>query len=253
VVGEQRAGEAGHRAGDGECGQPKAEGRIAERFHPRLVLPDADERAAEACVEHAVEDDEHGDEEREHDVVEDDIVAEVEAEADVGFPRQAEPVLAAVAFQPDREVVHHLRKGERDHDEVHAVRAQRDGADGQRGQRGNRDGRRPGDPRAGHAFDGERADGVGADAEERGVAEAHHAAVAEDEVQAHRRDGEDQHAPDDADIERLVDRHRQQRKRQRGRKQQPRQKAVEALVDRRHARAGNRPCGRKNSTPAIST
>ena len=49
--------------------------------------------------------------------------------------------------------------------------------------------------RAADAFHRQHADRVRADAEERRVAQAHHPAVAEDEVQAGRGDREDHDAP----------------------------------------------------------
>ena len=44
------------------------------------------------------------------------------------------------------------------------------------------------------AFLRQNADGIAADAEIGGVAEAHHAAEAHDQIEAQRRDRQDQHA-----------------------------------------------------------
>ena len=104
---------------------------------------------------------------------------------------------------------------------------------------------RPGDPQAGDAFGDEDADDVGAGAEERGVAEGHHAAVAEHQVEAGRRHGVDQDAAGEADVEELVRAHCMTSG-----------KAIAARITTKtllHPRAGNRPCGRKNSTAAIRT
>jgi hypothetical protein len=178
---------------------------------------------------------------RKDQVIPDEIVAQLEAEAGRAS-RHRQAVVAAVGLHRHEHVVHHLREGERDHDEVHAARAQRDRADQQRRERRHQDGRRPRDPQAAHALGGKDAHHVGAGAEERGVAEAHHAAVAQHQVQARRRHGIDQNAGGEGDVEVLVERMHDQRKEQN-------QNERNFL----HPRAGNNPCGRKNSTAAIST
>ena len=48
LVGDQGAGQAGHRAGDHEAGQLVTEGRKAERLHAPLVVPRAHQHPAEA-------------------------------------------------------------------------------------------------------------------------------------------------------------------------------------------------------------
>ena len=62
------------------------------------------------------------------------------------------------------------------------------------------------DPAVADAVEAEDADRVGADAEVGGVAERDQAAVAEDQVEAHRGDGEDQDAPRQVEVERLAER-----------------------------------------------
>src|SRR5256885_7355001 len=54
------------------------------------------------------------------------------------------------------------------------------------------------------AIEGENTHGIAADAQVGGMAEGHHAAVAEDQVEADRRDGEDHDAAHEVQIERLV-------------------------------------------------
>ena len=57
----------------------------------------------------------------------------------------------------------------------------------------------------------QEADRVRADAEECGVAEAGHAAEAEDQVQAQRGDAEDHHPRQEGEVVRLVQRERERR------------------------------------------
>ncbi len=108
-------------------------------------------------------------------------------------PRHADdPVLGAEPRRLEGDRVEHLRERERQHDEVHAAHPDREEADDERGEGG---GRRPAATSpaksAGRALEQERGD-VAADAEERGVAERHHAGVAHEEVEAHGEDAPDQ-------------------------------------------------------------
>ena len=191
-------------AGDDEAGELVAVHREADRLGARLVLADGDRstRPKRECISRcrrkiaASEDDEH-------DVVESDLVAEVD-EPSVGALRQRQALVAAVRLHRVDQVEHHLREGERDHDEVHAARAQRDRAD--------EPARRAPTPRPPPASRSRRwsrpsatrmLDDVGAGADERGVAEGDHAAVAEHQVQAGRGDGVDHHAAGEADVEQV--------------------------------------------------
>ena len=56
----------------------------------------------------------------------------------------------------------------------------------------------------GDAVMAQDADGIGADAEIGGMPEAHHAAIAEDEVEAECRDREDEDAGEKVEIEGLA-------------------------------------------------
>ena len=94
----------------------------------------------------------------------------------------------------------------------------------------------------------EHPDGVGADAEVGGVPERDHPAVAEDEVQAQRRDGEDHDAADEIEVERLVEQGRGKRHRREKHEARRRHDRADAGI---HARAGNNPCGLSASTIAI--
>jgi hypothetical protein len=246
LVGEQRAREAADGAGDDEAHQLVAVGREADRLHPRLVLADRLDDAPEARLDEPVHAVQRRGEDREHHVVEGDVVLEVQPEADLGARREVEPVLAAVGLHRDEDVVHHLREGERDHDEVHAAGAERDRADHEREERGEHDCHRPRDPRARDALGHQDPDRVRAGAEERGVAEAHHAAVAEDQVEARGRDRVDHDPRREPDVELPAEWRGGEREGDGGRRRGDRERVP-------HPRAGKRPCGFQNSTAAIST
>jgi indolepyruvate ferredoxin oxidoreductase len=91
--------------------------------------------------------------------------------------------------------------------------------------------------------------------EERRMAQTHHAAEAEDQVQAGRQQREDQHTPQEARIELEPEVRCNPREHRGGDKQQPGQggQPRPSVRARTHARAANSPPGRKNSTAAIST
>src|SRR5207344_434907 len=140
--------------------------------------------------------------ERQADVVEDRRVAQV-GEREGALYLEPHAVVAAEYLERDAEVIEHLRESERDHDEVDAAGADRDRADGERDQRRGADRDRPLQPAARHAVESEDADRVRADTEVSGVAERHHAAVAEDQVEAGGGNPEDQDAPHEVDVEGL--------------------------------------------------
>ena len=101
---------------------------------------------------------------------------------------------------------------------------------------------------------------VGAEAEERGVAERDHAAVAEDEVEARRRDRVDDDPARQAEVEVEAEGAQQPRQRERDGEQDGERDEGAGLdrggagPRRRHqARAGNRPCGLIASTIAMKT
>ena len=129
-----------------------------------------------------------GEQQREAEIVELRPVGEIEQVGELAAAGDGQAVVAAVAVEADAEVIDHLREGERDHDEVDAARAQRERADDQREQRGDGERDRPLHEAGRDAFLRQDADRVAADAEIGGMAEAHHAAVAEDQVEAGRRE-----------------------------------------------------------------
>src|SRR5579883_1045591 len=192
VIGEQDAGQAAQGAGDDEGDQAIAEHREAERRHAQLVRLGAADHVAEARDGEAAAEPQAGAEQREAEPVERRLVAQVdEAEAAAA---DVEAVVAAIGFQPRAEIVDELGEGERDHDEIDAARAQRQGAHdgGPDDRRQQRDG--PLQPAALDALGRQDADGIAADAEEGGVAEAHQPAITKDHVEADRGDRPDDDA-----------------------------------------------------------
>src|SRR3954468_10985347 len=211
VVGVQRAGEAADGAGDDECDETIRVGRETDGARARLVRFRRAQYHAEARLDDAVDEIEHDQHEPEADVVEVHRVAEVD-EAELAARLEPHAVVAAEHIERDAEVVEHLREGEGDHDEIDAARADRHRADGKRDERGRADCNQPLQIAVGDAIEGEDADRIGADAKIGGMTEGDQAAVAEDQVQARRGDGENHDSPHEVDVERLVDRadHRRQ-------------------------------------------
>ena len=205
VVGHQRAREARRRSGHDEPRQLVAIHGEPQGQHPFLVLLAALQHHAEAGTHQPPADHQEGRQDQEADVVEGRLVFEIENREPVPLG-DAQSVVAAVHLQGDEEVVEHLRECQRDHDEVHPAGAQADGAHQQGEQRRARHRQRPHGQGALQAGQGKRpgrsvaagrvkrkdADDIGARAEVGRVAEAHHAAEAEDEVEAHRGQGEDE-------------------------------------------------------------
>ena len=101
-------------------------------------------------------------------------------------------------------------------------------------------------------FEGKNADGIATDAKIGGVTETHHPAIAEDQIEAHRRKRQDHDAREQREQEAAagkfdVERQKHEREQQ--------QKAHDgAQIERRDHLlfAGNRPSGRMTSTIAIS-
>ena len=196
-----------------------------------------------------------GAEQGEAEPVEGRLVAQVD-QAGEAAAADVEPVVAAIGLEARGDVVDELREGQRDHDEVDAARAQRQRADQRRPQRPRRR------CATGHCsqplwmpLGRQDADGIAADAEEHGVAEAHQPAIAQDHVEADRGDRPDDDARADRQQVALVEGLRQQRQRGQDDQQQRGDEAARRAQSSRSltARCPNRPVGRHTSTPAITT
>ena len=118
--------------------------------------------------------------------------------------------------------IEHLRKRQRDHDEVDAFHPDHEGSDHERADPRDHDGRGQRQPEIGGVVLGcEEPKRVGADAEERGVAKRYEPGVTNQEIQGEREDREDHHLGDELGVERRArereQRERYQRSRQRNR------------------------------------
>jgi len=128
-----------------------------------------------------------------HHVVEHVVALEharAEQEA-AGGQRQA--VVAAIGRERGGEEEQHLPESERDHDEVDALRPHRDRAGDEGEQRRAAERHEELDEPVLDPVACQDPYRIGADAEERRVAEGDQRPVAEDEIEGHRRDGEDHH------------------------------------------------------------
>src|SRR5213078_296658 len=143
LVREERAGEAARAAREDEGGELVAEGREADGPRAWFVGLGGPNDHAEAGVDDPVAQDEEEDEQRQDEVVEGVRVAQVDETGELAARPERHPVVAAVGLEADPEVVEHLRKGERDHDEVHAAGPDRDRADDERHHRRRGDRHRP--------------------------------------------------------------------------------------------------------------
>jgi hypothetical protein len=112
--------------------------------------------------------------------------------------RRAHPdgqaVIAAIGRERACGEIRHLPECERDHDEVDALGAQADDAGREREQRRDDERHGQGDQHVADAVRAEDADRIGAEPDEGRVTERDERAVADQQVERERRDGEDHHA-----------------------------------------------------------
>src|SRR5947199_2782086 len=252
MVGEQRAGEPAQHAREYETEQLVAIGGKADRPHASFVRARPLNHRAEAGMYKPPYQIDRRQQQRETEIVEDRLVREIDDSAELAAFVDGHAVVAAVAVEPDGDVVDHLRERQRDHDEIDATRAQRERADRNREERRRRHCQRPLQEARIHSFLGENSHRIAADSEIGGMTKAHHAAEAHDQIQAHRRDRENDNAREQRDHEgvatgRGVDWYQRQDGNHTGDESVARSE--------RHAHrcaAGNRPSGRKTSTAAMS-
>src|SRR5712671_3226757 len=252
VVGEQHAGQPADGAGEEEADEPVAEGRKADRAHAPVVRARALDHHAEARIDDAPDQIEDGQQQSETQIIELHTVGEVDRVAEAAATVDSETVVAAIAVEADRDVIDHLRKGERDHDEIDAAGAQAERADDEPEQRRRRNRQRPLHEPGRYAFLGQDADHIAAEAEIGGMAETHHAAVTQNEVEAGGGEGEDDDAGEQSEREELAGQDhidRQQRKKD----EQRTDHDTAGGEEHAHFRStGNRPCGRRTRTMAIN-
>src|SRR5712671_925417 len=252
VVGEQHAGQPADGARDHETDEPVAEGWKTDRAHAPVVRARALDHHAEARIDDPPDPIDDGEQQPETQIVELHPVGEVDRIAERAALVDGETVVAAIAVEADRDVIDHLREGERDHDEIDAAGAQAERPDREREEGGRRQRERPLDEAGADAFLGEDPHHVSADPQIGGMPEAHHAAESHDQVEAHRRHGEDEDAGEQRHQEIVAGQrtiHREQ--------PDERQHAGRGRVARREPGghrpdAGKRPSGRKTRIAAIS-
>jgi hypothetical protein len=130
VIGHERAGQSRDAAGDDEDDELVRVGRKADGGRAPLVVANAADHHAELRLDDPVreQDDQH--QQNEHDVIEGRMIGERNEPQTVALG-QGETVVAAPIAQALREIIDHLGKGERHHDELEAARAQRERSDRQ--------------------------------------------------------------------------------------------------------------------------
>ena len=189
-----RAGEPGQRRRQHEGEQLVAIGVVAERDRARLVLADRLQHLAERRMDDAVDEQEAGDEDRQHDVVHaPDVVDRSSSAEELAARHRLDAVLAAGERRLQAEEVHHLRQRQRDHREVDALAADRqqpgDDAQQRRGRRAQQDRELR---RQAPDLRGVRAD-VAGHAEEHRMAERQQADEADQQVERAGEQREAQH------------------------------------------------------------
>jgi hypothetical protein len=118
------SGEAAHRAGDDEADQPVPRGGKADRLHALLVGAQALHHQAEARIDDAPDQINAAEQAPGTEIVKLDAARQIDQAGKVAALVDRQAVIAAIARQSGRDVIGHLREGERDHDEINATRAQ---------------------------------------------------------------------------------------------------------------------------------
>src|SRR5215216_4758563 len=219
MIGEQRAGETAEAARDDETDETIAEGRKADRLHSAVVRARALDHHAEAGVHNAPAQIDAGEQQHQAQVIELRAIVEIDQVGELAAPANGQAVIATVAVEADADVVDHLREGERDHDEIDAAGTQRQRPDDERQQSRYRNCDRPLQKAGGEALIGQDADRIASDTQIDGMPEAHHATVAENEIEAGRRDRQDDDAGKERHQENIageacVDRHQREEEKQ---------------------------------------
>jgi len=251
LVHTRRSGESREHRGGGEDGQLIALDRAAEGAGAVLVLMnrryDRSERRGDEPGESEVDGRGHRNAEERKMC----LVGEVAADPgkielrDAG--ETADPAENPIAREP---CPTHLTEGKRHHDEEDAAEMDDEAADQQGDEPGQHDGGEDGERRRPFEKEGQSGKGIGAKTEEESVAERHHPAITDQEIETHREDRRN------GDLAETVSTGiaREPPSRQRGAKQRP---PDDAALERRcvaHAagRAGKSPPGRSSSTSTIT-
>ena len=227
----------------------------AHRLDPAFIAANGLEHHAEARAHdhHQQQADNH--QPRPDQVIETQRVPKIDRH-EIG-PVDAHPVITAIGLEAYEQEIQHLRKGQRNHDEIDTRRPQGQEPDHQPQQTAG--GKADGDmcPAIVEAVKLTDADAIGADADEGGVAERHHPAISKHEVQTHRRHAK-QHDPHSKIVpERLVHNAGQHREQRKACEDQP-QQAVPRQPVPENGKHAHRPTpsagtGRSAGSPARAT
>ncbi len=253
---EERAGEPGHHRREDECRQLVPLDGITLERGALLVLADRHEHVPERRADDAQQAVQHAERDQGDDRVVDERVVEGDR-TDAAAREAAETVLAAGDLGPaEGDGVGERRERERQQREVHAAPTQDEDAHdgGERGDEHHREQDRDRDLVVEPVLLDERG-GIGADAEPGAVAEGREPGEPDEQVEAHRRDGEDHHHR--GRVHRQADHaHDERQGDERDRPDQERA-VLPARPGGRHSnfsmRSPSRPRGRNSSTRNIST
>src|SRR6266536_2175998 len=197
VIGPQDAGHSREGAGQHEGHVLVKPHVVAQGLHARLAPADALEAQAEGRDDDEAEHRPDRGRDQERKVEEWQRSAEGER-AQLG-PRHAGDAVVPLGQRhpPERESPDDHAQRERDHEEVGAARADGDEAEDRRGDGRQRDAGRGAAEKPHLALGGEERHHVGGDAEIRRLAERRQARVAQEHVEAHREDAEDERLGDE--------------------------------------------------------
>ena len=194
----------GERGGEHEGDELVAVGLVAERERARLVLADRLQHLAERRVDRPVDEQEPAQEDREHDVVHDQRVAQVQEPEQHSARDGLDAVLAVGERGLQAEEEEHLGQRQRDHREVDALTPDGQRADREPEQRRGRGAEQDGQLGRPAPHLGRVRGDVAGRAQVRGVAEREQARVADQQVEGAREEGEAErlHQEDRVDHER---------------------------------------------------
>src|SRR5262249_37735790 len=188
VIGKKCASKPAHRSRDYETEKLIVERGKPDRTHAALVRPRALDHHAEASIDDSPDQINACQQKYEAKVIKYGSVIEVEQSAELAAFIDRQPVVATVAVQSDCDIIDHLGKSERDHDEVDAARAQAQRTDDKRVKRRSGNGDGPLHESRCDAFFGENANHISADAEISSMAKTNHAAKPHDQIETKRCD-----------------------------------------------------------------
>src|SRR5712675_995752 len=178
VVGEQRTRKPTHHSGNHKTSQAVAIGREADRLHAPVVRTRALDHKAEARIHNPPAEIDAAEEQCEAEIIELGAIAEIDQVGKLAFAIDGLSVVATIAIESNRNEIGHLRKGERDHDEIDAARTQRERANDECKQGGGKDSNWPLQEAGCDAFEAQNSNRIAADAKIDGVTKTHHTAIA---------------------------------------------------------------------------